>query len=53
VITDLDFVRESLALIANGIGRSLKVRDLENPFLRGALVNFLLLKKTGPLRIIG
>jgi len=50
VISDLDFVREGLALIANGIGRSLKVRDMENPFLRGALGKFFAFKENWPFK---
>ena len=50
VITDLDLVRESLALIANGIGRSLRVRDVEEPLLKRALGDFFALKENWPFK---
>ena len=49
VITDLDFVRESLRILADGIGHAVKPQHLE-PTLRDALRRFFSFKEHWPFK---
>jgi len=50
VITDLDLVRETFRIIADGIGRAVKPQDLEDPELRRALRGFFAFKERWPFK---